>query len=332
MYGLKNTKENRLKVQQHSFEYLEKEGYEKEIYKGLTIFTRSKYYGANLHFELKIYRDTVSEAIVNYYFNDMSRRQRGIDEAKASYDRRLAYKASQVKTKSSTAQCADAIRAELKEKFTGVKFSVRSSIFAGGDSVDIDWTDGPTRDQVENVICKYQYGHFDGMNDIYEYSNCRKDLPQAKYVMTSRQMSKETEAACQADGEKLFERGFEDCHTAENVIYRIFYNSSIPVGAKVTGIVDTDEYLNYTHIYHKIAFDLPERETESKPEIKPAEHGKIEIVEYSEKAIAVIGDTKPVKDLLKELRGMFNYHLSCGAGWIFPTSRLVEVKAALNIE
>ena len=34
----------------------------------------------------------------------------------------------------------------------------------------------------EKIVSKYQYGHFDGMNDIYEYSNSREDIPQAKYI------------------------------------------------------------------------------------------------------------------------------------------------------
>jgi hypothetical protein len=60
--------------------------------------------------------------------------------------------------------------------------------------------------------------------------------------------------------------------------------------------------------------------------------GKINIVVYSEKAIAVIGDTKPVKDKLKELGGKFNFRLTCGCGWIFPKTKLNEVKKSLGLE
>ena len=45
----------------------------------------------------------------------------------------------------------------------------------------------------------------------------------------------------------------------------------------------------------------------------------LNIVEYSEKSIAVIGDTKPFKDDLKALGGKWNSNLSCGPGWIFGT-------------
>lgn len=100
-------------------------------------------------------------------------------------------KARQPKQKSQAAQCAAAIKMELKVAFCATKFSVRSDIFAGGDAVDIDYTDGVCIEKVINITEKYQCGHFNGMNDIYEYSNKRTDLPQAKYVHAHREISKE---------------------------------------------------------------------------------------------------------------------------------------------
>ena len=91
---------------------------------------------------------------------------------------------------SSQAKCAKEIRKELKETFPNTKFSVKSEGFAGGNSVYIHWTDGPTSEKVDEITKKYQYGSFNGMNDLYEFSNDRKDLPQAKYVMTARNTSK----------------------------------------------------------------------------------------------------------------------------------------------
>jgi hypothetical protein len=71
--------------------------------------------------------------------------------------------------------------------------------------------------------------------------------------------------------------------------------------------------------------------TES-PNIEPVQvaAGTIQVIEYGEKAIAVIGDTKPIKDKLKELGGRFNFRLSCGAGWIFPKTKLSEIQTALT--
>ena len=92
------------------------------------------------------------------------------------------------------ARCAKEIRKELKQNFPGIKFKVVSDNFAGGDSVNVSWIDGPTSDRVDLITKKYQYGHFDGMQDMYEYSNSRDDIPQAKYVQTNREMSDETRA------------------------------------------------------------------------------------------------------------------------------------------
>lgn len=54
-------------------------------------------------------------------------------------------------------------------------------------------------------------------------------------------------------------------------------------------------------------------------------------VDYSEKAFAITGDTKPVKDQLKALGGRFNFRLTCGPGWIFPKTKEQAVRDALGI-
>jgi hypothetical protein len=35
--------------------------------------------------------------------------------------------------------------------------------------------------------------------------------------------------------------------------------------------------------------------------------------------------------MLKDLGGKFNFRLTCGAGWIFPNSKKVELQKLLNI-
>lgn len=55
----------------------------------------------------------------------------------------------------------------------------------------------------------------------------------------------------------------------------------------------------------------------------------LEIVDYSEKAVAVFGDTKAIKDELKSIGGKFNPRLNYNggkrAGWVFPKSKLGEL-------
>lgn len=69
-------------------------------------------------------------------------------------------------------------------------------------------------------------------------------------------------------------------------------------------------------------------------EAKPVESvSGFEIVEYSEKSIAVFGDTKSIKDELKALGGKFNpalkYDGEKRTGWIFPKKQADKVRALL---
>ncbi len=80
------------------------------------------------------------------------------------------------------------IRKVLKITFPGVKFSVTSETYAGGDSVNIGWTNGPTEDEVKKYTKDFQAGHFDSQADIYEYSNTN-NLPQVKWIFWNRRIS-----------------------------------------------------------------------------------------------------------------------------------------------
>lgn len=65
-----------------------------------------------------------------------------------------------------TAEVARMMRPQLKRVFPGVKFSVRIDRYAGGSSIDVRWTDGPTTEQVEAVTHGFQGARFDGMIDL----------------------------------------------------------------------------------------------------------------------------------------------------------------------
>ena len=73
------------------------------------------------------------------------------------------------------------------------------------------------------------------------------------------------------------------------------------------------------------------RQAENRPEPAAPAAGSLRIVDYSEKAVAVVGDTKPVKDILRKLGGRFNSRLTCGAGWVFSKKKADEVRAALTL-
>ena len=70
---------------------------------------------------------------------------------------------------------------------------------------------------------------------------------------------------------------------------------------------------------------LNQEETEE----QTAGTGHFRIVDYSEKALAVYGDTKEIKEQLKQLGGRFNSRLRDGAGWIFSKSKADQLQALL---
>lgn len=57
---------------------------------------------------------------------------------------------------------------------------------------------------------------------------------------------------------------------------------------------------------------------------------EIQVIKYSEKSIAVIGNTISIKDELKNIGGKWNSKLSCGKGWIFPLTKLEDLKQVLT--
>lgn len=61
------------------------------------------------------------------------------------------------------------LRLELRRAFPGVKFSVTSSSFSGGNSVSVRWEDGPTPKAVEAITQRYEAGTFNGWDDSYTY-------------------------------------------------------------------------------------------------------------------------------------------------------------------
>lgn len=82
------------------------------------------------------------------------------------------------------------IRILLKAAWPKVKFSVRRSSYA---TLDVSWTDGPTQRRVDDLLGKFEAGHFDGMTDCYEsretpwnslFGNCN-------YLFTGRSNSAE---------------------------------------------------------------------------------------------------------------------------------------------
>jgi len=63
-------------------------------------------------------------------------------------------------------ESAQKVRKVLKAKYPKTKFSVCSKHFAGGSSVDVRWTDGPTEKEVEEAT-KHLKGYHNGYYNDY---------------------------------------------------------------------------------------------------------------------------------------------------------------------
>ena len=166
------------------------------------------------------------------------------------------------------------IRQDLANAFPGQKFSVRKLDYS---TINIEWKDGPTREEVEQITGKH-------------------------------------ERICSRD------RWNDDLWDHNDTAF-----------TSVFGGVD------YIFYYRETA---PENKNVSlyiKPEPKQSEPAKaiktegIQLINYSEKAVAIVGDTRAIKDILKTLGGRFNAHLTCGAGWIFSKTKESTLRNALSI-
>jgi hypothetical protein len=92
-------------------------------------------------------------------------------------------------------ETAKLIRAVLKESFPSIKFSVKSSQYAGGASISIYYNNGPTEQQVKSVISVFEGSYFDGMQDYkgQNYANLNGEEVKfgADFVFVNRYLTSE---------------------------------------------------------------------------------------------------------------------------------------------
>lgn len=168
------------------------------------------------------------------------------------------------------------IRQELSTEFPGQKFSVRKTDYS---TIWVEWKDGPTREEVEQIAGKHQ-------------RNCTRDR------WNDDLWDYEDSAFTSVFG---------------GVDYLFFNRETAPENREIS-------------LYTK-----PEPKQNKNNETKTIDAKGVQIIDYSEKAIAVVGETRAIKDTLKTLGGRFNAHLTCGAGWIFSKSKEATLREALSI-
>lgn len=126
---------------------------------------------------------------------------------------------------------AKIIRAELKKNNIACNVSAKS--YSGGSSVRVYISDQlpATVDKIKSFCSSYQEGHFNAMEDIYEYSNSNSDLPQVKFVFVEHSFSDEIRIAawsyCQArfSGlDRIVLDGVGFCHDARRHLSNVLNN------------------------------------------------------------------------------------------------------------
>lgn len=211
---------------------------------------------------------------------------------------------------------ANNLRTLLKVKFPATKFSVKKYHY---NSYTVSWEDGPSEPQVSEITRLFKDEGWDGMTDSSYSINTpfNQRYGGIGYISTSRNISdavrnQELNLLNKELGKEFKMEDYveERGNTASGLIYQRTYKKDYSPEVKVkTKPVEKNV-----------------------PVIKAISANGLELVNYSEKSFAIIGETKPIKETLSNLGGSFNNRLSCGPGWIFSKSRIDTVKQTLNIK
>ncbi len=205
-------------------------------------------------------------------------------------------------SKLSTKEIAAKVRSYAKKNFPEFKFSVRSEWSMYTDSMYIELKSGPCVPFVEGSRSA-ERGYMSTMSNVKAWKD---------------ELTPEVFASLNAVSNYASSFRYDDSDGMQDYFDTNFYLS----------IKVSDEY-KVIEPKAKKSSVKPEKVEEAK-EMEAVTVEGLEIVDYSEKAIAVFGDTKVIKDQLKELGGRFNPSLNYNgekrAGWIFSKKKADEVR------
>lgn len=211
-------------------------------------------------------------------------------------------------SKLSTKEIAANVRAYAKKNFPEFKFSVRSEWSMYADSMYIELKSGPCVPFVEGSRSAKR-GYMSTMSSVKAWKD------------------------------ELTPKVFAALNAVSNYASSFRYNDS-------DGMQDYFDTNFYIHIEVSDEYKVIEpKAKKSSIKTEKAEEAKemeavtvegLEMVDYSEKAIAVLGDTKAIKEQLKKLGGRFNPSLNYNgekrAGWIFSKKKADEVRNLMASE
>jgi hypothetical protein len=218
------------------------------------------------------------------------------------------------KEQSRHAQGAKNIKNELQKRFPGIKFSVTSDSYAGGDSIRASWELGPTTKEVDTIVDMYQRGDFDGMVDLYSYrhdpktENFQNVNGSAKYVFSNRDIPDYVYELIIKQLCEFYDVAYDSAHFkiqisgqyATSLVHRIFAKTSLPAGSVVTGLKRTACTCGLIEDFWTVTYDLPEKQ----PQATTAKVETATIRKNEEKeGIEVLFPCKPDAEILTVLRG-----------------------------
>jgi excisionase family DNA binding protein len=209
------------------------------------------------------------------------RNQHAVDVARITKELQSKYPFAAKQTGSGRVRASRNIKVELSQVFPGVKFSVRSESYSGGNSVDVSWTDGPTTKQVEAITGKYQDGSFNGMEDIYEHDRSAfgeavsSVLGRAKYVMEQRSYSAGLYEAIGRELCRLQRVEFnnlnqhnlfgEHSEDLQWYVHQLICETAIPVGASFVRAESAGSGAHGWNEWATLIFETPQPEASAKP-------------------------------------------------------------------
>lgn len=205
-------------------------------------------------------------------------------------------------SKLSTKEIAAKVRSYAKKNFPEFKFSVRSEWSMYTDSMYIELKSGPCVPFVEGSRSA-ERGYMSTMSTVKGWEN--ELTPEMFKVLDAVTTYASSFRYNDSDGmQDYFDTNFY-IHIEVSDEYQVIEPKAKKSNVKVEKV-------------------------EEAKEVKSATVEGIEVVDYSEKAIAVFGDTKAIKEQLKELGGRFNPSLNYNgekrAGWIFSKKKADEVR------
>lgn len=228
------------------------------------------------------------------------------NEKKHNFYTQNGLSGSNYDSKLSTKEIAAKVRAFAKKNFPGFKFSVRSEWSMYTDSMYIELKEGTCLPFVEGSRSAGR-GYMSTMSTVKGWED---------------ELTPEIFKALDAVTTYASSFRYDDSDGMQD-----YFDTNFYLKIKVS-----DEYKVIKPKVKKSSIK-PEKAEEAKEVESVAAEG-LEVVDYSEKAIAVFGDTKTVKDQLKSLGGRFNPSLKHNgvkrAGWIFSKKQTDKVKELIE--